>query len=582
LNKLISKEKFELADPNAQIVDNLDAFIDILPQEIAETLRKREDIGELVEVILDLGRNPEARFPGQNVVLSDVEVTREQIAQVVENVGHFGDDNRAGIERTLHRISVMRNRAGEAVGLTCRVGRAVFGSVRLIEDLIRLGKSVLILGRPGVGKTTILRETARVLADEAGKRVVVVDTSNEIAGDGDVPHPAIGRARRMQVANTSLQHNVMIEGVENHMPEVIVIDEMSTELEALAARTIAERGVQLVATAHGNTLANVVSNPTLADLVGGMQTVTLGDIEARRRRTQKTVLERKHDPTFDIVVEIRERNSVAIHPEVGTAVDRMLRGISIPQEARRLQPDGRVETEVEEMPGTESEFMPAPFEINEVGRRRPRRDPERDRGRERRERAPRNANGNGNGRSELDLSEFDEPSEPPKQIVTKVFPFGIPKTAITDVVDETDAPVQVVDFADAGEIFVTTKSHYSRRPTAIRKAERDGVMVHVLRRGTKEQIRQFLKRFSQEKVSASRVLDSDLDEATQSGRSREALKETEAAISRIVSGEQRVELMSQPPYVRRLQHGLAARNNLGSASMGREPSRRVVIRRRKR
>lgn len=582
MNKLISKEKFELADPNAQIVDNLDAFIDILPQEIAETLRKREDIGELVEVILDLGRNPEARFPGQNVVLSDVEVTREQIAQVVENVGHFGDDNRAGIERTLHRISVMRNRAGEAVGLTCRVGRAVFGSVRLIEDLIRLGKSVLILGRPGVGKTTILRETARVLADEAGKRVVVVDTSNEIAGDGDVPHPAIGRARRMQVANTSLQHNVMIEGVENHMPEVIVIDEMSTELEALAARTIAERGVQLVATAHGNTLANVVSNPTLADLVGGMQTVTLGDIEARRRRTQKTVLERKHDPTFDIVVEIRERNSVAIHPEVGTAVDRMLRGISIPQEARRLQPDGRVETEVEEMPGTESEFMPAPFEINEVGRRRPRRDPERDRGRERRERAPRNANGNGNGRSELDLSEFDEPSEPPKQIVTKVFPFGIPKTAITDVVDETDAPVQVVDFADAGEIFVTTKSHYSRRPTAIRKAERDGVMVHVLRRGTKEQIRQFLKRFSQEKVSASRVLDSDLDEATQSGRSREALKETEAAISRIVSGEQRVELMSQPPYVRRLQHGLAARNNLGSASMGREPSRRVVIRRRKR
>ena len=584
MNKLISKEKFELADPNAQIVDNLDAFIDILPQEIAETLRKREDIGELVEVILDLGRNPEARFPGQNVVLSDVEVTREQIARVVENVGHFGDDNRAGIERTLHRISVMRNRAGEAVGLTCRVGRAVFGSVRLIEDLIRLGKSVLILGRPGVGKTTILRETARVLADEAGKRVVVVDTSNEIAGDGDVPHPAIGRARRMQVANTSLQHNVMIEGVENHMPEVIVIDEMSTELEALAARTIAERGVQLVATAHGNTLANVVSNPTLADLVGGMQTVTLGDIEARRRRTQKTVLERKHDPTFDIVVEIRERNSVAIHPEVGTAVDRMLRGISIPQEARRLQPDGRVETEVEEMPGTESEFMPAPFEINEVGRRRPRRDPERDRGRERRERAPRNANanGNGNGRSELDLSEFDEPSEPPKQIVTKVFPFGIPKTAITDVVDETDAPVQVVDFADAGEIFVTTKSHYSRRPTAIRKAERDGVMVHVLRRGTKEQIRQFLKRFSQEKVSASRVLDSDLDEATQSGRSREALKETEAAISRIVSGEQRVELMSQPPYVRRLQHGLAARNNLGSASMGREPSRRVVIRRRKR
>lgn len=470
----------------------------------------------------------------------------------------------------------MRNRAGEPVGLTCRVGRAVYGSVRLIEDLIRSGKSVLILGRPGVGKTTILRETARVLADEAGKRVVVVDTSNEIAGDGDVPHPAIGRARRMQVANTSLQHNVMIEGVENHMPEVIVIDEMSTELEALAARTIAERGVQLVATAHGNSLANVISNPTLADLVGGQQTVTLGDIEARRRRTQKTVLERKHDPTFDIVVEIRERNAVAIHPEVGTAVDRMLRGISIPQEARRLQPDGRVETEVEEMPGTESEFVPAPFDVNDVGRRRRPRD--RDRGRDRQDRAPRATNGS----ASYDLDGFDDPVEPAKQVVTKVFPFGIPKTAITDVVNEINAPVQVVDFADSAEIFVTTKSHYSRRPTAVRRAERDGVMVHVLRRGTKEQIRQFLKRFGQEKVKAGSLDSSDFEEHNQSGRSREALKETESAISRIVSGEQRVELMAQPPYVRRLQHGLAARNNLGSASMGREPSRRVVIRRRKR
>jgi len=476
----------------------------------------------------------------------------------------------------------MRNRAGEPVGLTCRVGRAVYGSVRLIEDLIRSGKSVLILGRPGVGKTTILRETARVLADEANKRVVVVDTSNEIAGDGDVPHPAIGRARRMQVANTSLQHKVMIEGVENHMPEVIVIDEMSTELEALAARTIAERGVQLVATAHGNSLSNVVSNPTLADLVGGTQTVTLGDIEARRRRTQKTVLERKHEPTFDIVVEIRERNVVAIHPEVGTAVDRMLRGISIPQEARRLQPDGRVETEVEEMPGSESEFVPAPFEISEVGRRRPSRDRDREPRQDRRERSQINGNGNGNGRSELSLDSFDEPVVPPKQVVTKVFPFGIPKSAITDVIEQTSAPVEVVDFADAGEIFVTTKSHYSRRPTAIRQAERDGVMVHVLRRGTKEQIKQFLQRFGKEKVRASSVVADDFEEINQSGRSREALKETEAAISRVVSGEQRVELMAQPPYVRRLQHGLAARNNLGSASMGREPSRRVVIRRRKR
>jgi len=567
---------FELVDPNAQVVDNLEAFIEIFPAEITAALGERKDIGDLLEVVLDLGRPPEARFPSEQVSLSDIEVTHDQIAHVVDHVGHFGDDNRAGIERTLHRISVLRNRAGEPVGLTCRVGRAVYGSVRLIEDLVRSGKSVLILGRPGVGKTTILRETARVLADEADKRVVVVDTSNEIAGDGDVPHPAIGRARRMQVANTSLQHNVMIEGVENHMPEVIVIDEMSTELEALAARTIAERGVQLVATAHGNTLSNVVSNPTLSDLVGGTQTVTLGDIEARRRRTQKTVLERKHDPTFDIVVEIRERNVVTVHPEVGIAVDRMLRGISIPQEERRLQPDGSVETQIEEIPGTESEFTPAPFEVGDVGRNR-------------------SGRGGGGSRDWPDQADrirggyepgevsgqFDD-ADAPKPVVTKVFPFGIPKSAINEIIVETNSPVAVVDFADAAEIFVTTKSHYSRRPTAVRRAERDGVMVHVLRRGTKEQIKQFLKRFSQNRIPAQNGINADYDDLEQGGRAREALKETESAIGRVVSCERRVELMAQPPFVRRLQHGLAARNNLGSASMGKEPSRRVVIRRRKR
>ena len=567
---------FELVDPNAQVVDNLEAFIEIFPAEITAALGERKDIGDLLEVVLDLGRPPEARFPSEQVSLSDIEVTHDQIAHVVDHVGHFGVDNRAGIERTLHRISVLRNRAGEPVGLTCRVGRAVYGSVRLIEDLVRSGKSVLILGRPGVGKTTILRETARVLADEADKRVVVVDTSNEIAGDGDVPHPAIGRARRMQVANTSLQHNVMIEGVENHMPEGIVIDEMSTELEALAARTIAERGVQLVATAHGNTLSNVVSNPTLSDLVGGTQTVTLGDIEARRRRTQKTVLERKHDPTFDIVVEIRERNVVTVHPEVGIAVDRMLRGISIPQEERRLHPDGSVETQIEEIPGTESEFTPAPFEVGDVGRNR-------------------SGRGGGGSRDWPDQADrirggyepgevsgqFDD-ADAPKPVVTKVFPFGIPKSAINEIIVETNSPVAVVDFADAAEIFVTTKSHYSRRPTAVRRAERDGVMVHVLRRGTKEQIKQFLKRFSQNRIPAQNGINADYDDLEQGGRAREALKETESAIGRVVSGERRVELMAQPPFVRRLQHGLAARNNLGSASMGKEPSRRVVIRRRKR
>jgi len=555
-------------------VDDLEAFISIFPDAIAESLRKRQDIGDLVEVILDLGRNAEARFPLEQIPLSEIEVSRNEISHVVQQVGHFGDDNRAGIERTLHRISVMRNRAGEPVGLTCRVGRAVYGSVRLIEDLIRSGKSVLILGRPGVGKTTILRETARVLADEAKKRVVIVDTSNEIAGDGDVPHPAIGRARRMQVGNTGLQHNVMIEGVENHMPEVIVIDEMGTELEAIAARTIAERGVQLVATAHGNSLTNVVSNPTLSDLVGGTQTVTLGDIEARRRRTQKTVLERKHDPTFDIVVEIRERNVVAIHPEVGTAVDRMLRGISIPQEARRLQQNGLVETKIEEMPGTASEFQSAPFDVNALSLQQP----QQNRSVSRREKTTTN----GINQSDRNFSESEVERKIANQSATSVFAFGIPKSTIIDVIGELNVPVNLVDFADAAEIFVTTKSHYSRRPSAIRRAERDGTTVHVLRRGTKEQIRQWVKRFIKEKKQPRNINNNDFENIDQRGRSREAIKETEAAISRVVSGEQRIELMAQPPYVRRLQHGLAARNNLGSASTGREPSRRVVIRRRRR
>ena len=357
------------------VVDDMAAFLNVLPDAFRDGLNGSQSephgISSLLEVIVDLGRVPEARFVDGSVVLNDAEVTRDDIQSVISGLGRFGDDNRAGIERTLHRFSVIRDREGTPVGLTCRVGRAVFGSVRLIQDLIESGRSVLILGRPGVGKTTILREVARVLADDASRRVVIVDTSNEIGGDGAVAHPAIGRARRMQVPNTELQHRIMIEAVENHMPEVVVIDEIGTELEAIAARTIAERGVQLVATAHGNTLGNVISNPTLSDLVGGTQAVTLGDIEARRRRTQKTVLERKHTPTFDVVVEMRERNYVGVHNDVGRAVDRMLRGLQVPLEMRRLKDDGEIETQVEDAMQSEDGFETAAFDLNSV--RSPRR-----------------------------------------------------------------------------------------------------------------------------------------------------------------------------------------------------------------
>ena len=322
--------------------DELTQLLGILPPRILADLHRQENLEDLLEIVLDLGRAPEARFSFGDVILDDAPVNREDLEHVVAGVGDFGGDNRAGMERTLHRISAIRNRKGDVVGITCRVGRAVFGTIKIIEDLAYGGNNILLLGRPGVGKTTMLREVARVLADEARKRVIIVDTSNEIAGDGDIPHPAIGHARRMQVPAPTEQHGVMIEAVENHMPQVIIIDEMGTTLEAAAARTIAERGVQLVATAHGNTLDNLIMNPTLSDLVGGIQTVTLGDQEARFRGTQKTVLERKAPPTFDVVVEIQDWNEVAVHEDVAQVVDQWLRGYPVEPEVRRMNEDGNI------------------------------------------------------------------------------------------------------------------------------------------------------------------------------------------------------------------------------------------------
>jgi stage III sporulation protein SpoIIIAA len=337
---LTPKEERLSADRRRESIDDLDALLAALPQEIVDAVHALPEKEALIEVVLDLGRRPEARFPDSEVTLLDREIDETDIAHVVEHIGTFGDDNRAGIERTLHRISAIRNRSGKIVGLTCRIGRAVYGTIDIINDFVDSGKSILIMGRPGIGKTTMLREAARVLADDLGKRVVVVDTSNEIAGDGDIPHPAIGKARRMQVRTPSMQHEVMIEAVENHMPQVIVIDEIGTELEAQAARTIAERGVQLIGTAHGNNLDNLMLNPTLSDLIGGIQSVTLGDEEARRRRTQKSVLERKAPPTFDVIIEIQDRERVTVHSDVAETVDSMLRGDSVAPELRWRDEEG--------------------------------------------------------------------------------------------------------------------------------------------------------------------------------------------------------------------------------------------------
>ncbi|MEN9260159.1 MAG: AAA family ATPase, partial [Thermostichus sp. HHBFW_bins_43] len=341
LNPLVDPDRTDFPG-QAHYTDDLSKLLEILPVPIRERLEHHPQLDRLVEVVLDLGRRPEARFPGSADYLSEAVITREDLDQVISRVGEFSGDNRAGIATTLHRISAIRNRQGTIIGLTCRVGRCIIGVISMIRDLVEQGRSMLLLGRPGVGKTTALREIARVLADDLHKRVVIIDTSNEIAGDGDVPHPGIGRARRMQVATPELQHKVMIEAVENHMPEVVVIDEIGTELEALASRTIAERGVQLVATAHGNRIDNLIKNPTLSDLVGGIQSVTLGDDEARRRGSQKSVLERKAPPTFEIAVEMLERARWVVHEDVAATVDRLLRNREPLIQTRSLDAQGQV------------------------------------------------------------------------------------------------------------------------------------------------------------------------------------------------------------------------------------------------
>ena len=496
-----------------QITDDLEALLEALPPHLQEPLRLRPDAKDLLEVVMDLGRKPEARFPTGEVHLCDSEVSEEDLNYVAQRIGSFGDDNRAGIERTLHRISALRNRKGKIVGLTCRVGRAVYGTITIIEDLVRSGKSILLLGRPGVGKTTMLREVARVLADDMRKRVVIVDTSNEIAGDGDIPHPAIGRARRLQVPTPTLQHAVMIEAVENHMPQVIIIDEIGTELEATAARTIGERGVQLVATAHGNNLDNLVLNPTLSDLIGGIQSVTLGDDEARRRGTQKSILERKAPPTFDIVVEIQSWDKVAVHPDVAATVDSTLRQRPAAPEERWLEEDGSIGKKT-----AVRETAPAPSP----------------------ERKPRTLTG-----------------------ISRIYSFGVNRGRIESVIKKLKLPASLVDgFRDA-DVVITTKTYYRKRPQALRAAESEGVPIFVLRRSSVTQIEQYLMSvFGLEK---------------QGDGINAAIREAEDAVRMIETGEDSVALSPQSSFIRRLQHQTAERSNLSSFSVGTDPWRHVKI-----
>lgn len=535
-----------------EVTSNIDLLLDALPPHIQQALSQGEDEpSDLLEVIMDLGRLPEARYRDHERFLSDLEITREDIDYVTGRIGHFGEDNRAGIPRTLHRISAIRNRAGLVIGLTCRVGRAVFGTVAIIRDLVESGKSILLLGKPGTGKTTLLRETARVLAEELRKRVVIVDTSNEIAGDGDIPHPGIGRARRMQVPRPAEQHAVMIEAVENHMPEVIVIDEIGTELEASAARTIAERGVQLIGTAHGNTLDNLLVNPTLSDLIGGIQAVTLGDEEARRRGTQKTVLERKAPPTFDVLVEIQSWDQVAVYNDVATAVDAMLRGEEPQPELRVKDADGQVH--VTPPPPRPSSDAPTLVYRRGQGSRTERVYP-----------WARERNGTPS-------------SEPTSGTVQRIFPFGISRNRLESAIERLHVPAVIVRDMNDATLVMTLKNYYRQSSQRLRHAEERGIPVYVLRNNTITQMeRQLAGIFQINGVDDDTVISHRGSSSENS--IEEAMLEAETAITQVMNGERSaVELAPQSSYIRRLQHQMADRYSLNSKSYGIEPNRGVKI-----
>lgn len=505
----------------------LELLLDALPPVIRERILSSTDSERLIEVVLDYGRPAEIRYMDRWERMNDYPVTADDIRYVSERVGEFGGDNRAGIERTLHRISAIRNRQGRVIGLTCRVGRAIQGTIDLIHDIVSTNHSILFLGKPGVGKTTKLREVARMLADDFGKRVVIVDTSNEIGGDGDVPHPGIGAARRMQVSDPTKQHQVMIEAVENHMPEVIVIDEIGTEAESYAARTIAERGVQLIGTAHGRTLENLMMNPTLCDLVGGIQTVTLSDEEAKRRGTQKTVLERKAPPTFDVVIELIDYNRLAVHHDVQRTVDMILRGLT-------PQPEIRVRTET------------GHFEVIAGGKEAQEAIPE--------EKARR-------------VEESPEITIKPFRRVLRVFPYGIARTRLDRAIQEKKAPIVISQSLSDADVVVAMRSSLQHRPSKLRDRAGRSIPIIVVKSNSLSQIAHALDEILQS--NGEGFIDKDKDELIK--------KEVLEAIEYVKTKGKPYELSPQPFPIRRLQHQIIEAHRLNSEAFGKEPLRRVRI-----
>lgn len=598
-----------IADSALQVTDDLPQLLEILPDGLRQLLEHHPQRERLVEVVLDLGRRPEARFPHGAEYLSDDSVSRQDLDYCIERVGMFSGDNRAGIERTLHRISAIRNRAGDVIGLTCRVGRAVFGTIGMIRDLVETGRSILMLGRPGVGKTTALREVARVLADDLNKRVVIIDTSNEIAGDGDIPHPAIGRARRMQVARPELQHQVMIEAVENHMPEVIVIDEIGTELEALAARTIAERGVQLVGTAHGNRIENLIKNPTLSDLVGGIQSVTLGDEEARRRGSQKSVLERKAPPTFDIAIEMLERQKWIVHENVSDTVDSLLRGRQPNPQTRTVDDSGKIViTHEQVVPATPSvrqvPFTGTPLTSGISGRTSFQGSGWRASGQMAPLSTPKTQERNYNPLPEplpisaerqqfdqllndsfaADFTEadaFGQLSTGPngEDLPLHVYPYGIGRHQLDQVIQTLNLPIVLTKDIDSADAVLALRSHLKNHSKLRLLAKNRQLPIHAVKSNSIPQIVRSLRRilhlddtsFEEPNNLALLYTNGDDDEI-------EALEEARLAVEQIVIPKgQPVELLPRSAKVRKMQHELVEHYRLKSASFGEEPNRRLRI-----
>ena len=597
--------------------DDLEQLLAVLPDRIRQAITDHPDKDRLVEVIMDLGRQPEIRFPDRAEYISDTFITADEIKACVDQIGQFSGDNRAGIERTLHRISAMRNRAGEVIGLTCRVGRAIFGTIGMIQDLVGLGQSILLLGRPGVGKTTALREIARVLADDLGKRVVIIDTSNEIAGDGDIPHPAIGRARRMQVARPELQHQVMIEAVENHMPEVVVIDEIGTELEALAARTIAERGVQLVGTAHGNQIENLIKNPTLSDLVGGIQSVTLGDDEARRRGSQKSVLERKAPPTFEIAIEMLERYRWTVHDNVSNTVDSLLRGRRPNPQVRAVQESGKVEVTREQPEAPYPPAAPTSTVGWSTGKRTKKRKGWRTSGRMNPLPASDQAGFDGiplstavvppqyaSPHQQFDklLSEsFAQSSAQASQLSGQdyaptaqaglemgpngedlplhVYPYAVSRHSLEQVIQTLEMPVTLTKDLDSADAVLALRSHVKNHSKLRHLAKVRQLPIYTVKSNSMPQMIRALRRMLRiDEGGVEEPINLTLFSKNGNENELEALEEARLAVEQIVLPKgQPVELLPRSANIRKMQHELIEHYRLKSSSFGEEPNRRLRI-----